>query len=272
TAGSRRLLLVPSPQPRWLSQWFRRRWQARLHQPAVRFCLSRGLASCHPNRVQLDAYQTFYFSLMVSGQPRKPLARRREAVTHHHRGGDNSVWRSCHGVSNLALPQERSLSALAKLPAAPIAAGSNSERVIRVRCTKRAGRTRPARNKSSANAELVDQVLVARFVGATQIVEKLTALADKLEQPTTRMVVLDVGFEMLGEIVDPLGQNRHLHFRRPGISGLLGVCLNDFGLAAGTYRHRSSFLMLGSAHQAGEVEHALGDDFATIQVGQGQQL
>jgi hypothetical protein len=36
---------------------------------------------------------------------------------------NNSVWRSCHGVSNLALSQERSLSALAKLPAASIAAG-----------------------------------------------------------------------------------------------------------------------------------------------------
>jgi hypothetical protein len=27
---------------------------------------------------------------------------------------NNSVWRSCHGISNLALSQERSLSALAK--------------------------------------------------------------------------------------------------------------------------------------------------------------
>jgi hypothetical protein len=58
--------------------------------------------------------------------------------------------------SNLALLQERSLSALAKLPAAPIAAGSTSERATRIRCTKRTGLGRPARNKSSANAELLD--------------------------------------------------------------------------------------------------------------------
>src|SRR5260221_5684198 len=56
------------------------------------------------------------------------------------------------------------------------------------------------------------------------------------------MVILDVGFEMLGEIVDALGQDRHLHFGRTGISGLLGIRLNDFGLTAGGYRHRSSFV------------------------------
>src|SRR5689334_8791139 len=139
----------------------------------------------------------------------------------------------------------------------------SSERVRRVRCTKRTGRKRPARNKSSANTELLDQVLVARFIGATQIIEELAALAHHLEQSTTRVVVLDVGLEMLGEIVDALGQDRHLDFWRTGISGLFGIGLDYFGLAAGGHRHRSSFLTHGSAHQAGEVKHALGDDFAT---------
>src|SRR5215813_10014166 len=145
------------------------------------------------------------------------------------------------------------LSALAKLPA--IAASSTSKRVMRVRCTKHTRRKRLAGNKSSANAELLDQILVARFVSVTEIIEQLTALADKLEQPTTGMVVIDVGFEMLGEIVDTLGQDRHLHFRRPGVSGLFGIRLDHFGLAAGGHRHRSSFLTRGSAHQAGKVEH-----------------
>src|SRR5262245_41667423 len=47
------------------------------------------------------------------------------------------------------------------------------------RCsTKRAGLKGPARNKSSADTELFDQALVARFVRPTQIVEQLAALAD----------------------------------------------------------------------------------------------
>src|SRR5689334_314415 len=84
------------------------------------------------------------------------------------------------------------------------------------------GLKRPARNKSPANAELLDQILVARFVRATQIIEQLAALAHHLEQSTTRVVVLDVGLEMLGEVIDALGQDRHLHFGRSGVSGLLG--------------------------------------------------
>src|SRR5262249_43691858 len=56
------------------------------------------------------------------------------------------------------------------------------------------------------------------------------------------MVVLDVGFEMLREIVDAFGQNRHLHFRRPPVARFFGECLDYFGLAVRVYRHRSSFL------------------------------
>src|SRR5262249_42497334 len=150
---------------------------------------------------------------------------RREAVAHRGDAGSDSVWRSCHGVSNLALSQERSLSALAKLPAAPIAAGSIEQRAVAPLYETRRVQAHPARNKSSADAEFLDQILVARFVGATQIVEELAALPDHLEQPTTGVIVLDVGFEMLGEIVDALGQDRHLHFRRSGISRLLGIGL-----------------------------------------------
>src|SRR5207247_2050575 len=101
------------------------------------------------------------------------------------------------------------------------------------RSTKRAGLKRPARNKSSADAELLDQVLVARFIGATQVIEQLAALAYHLEQSTPRMIVLDVGLKMLGEIIDALGQDRHLNFGRSGIAWLFGECLDYFGLAAG---------------------------------------
>src|SRR5262245_44200492 len=72
------------------------------------------------------------------------------------------------------------------------------------RSTKRAGLKRPARNKSSANAELLDQILVARFVRETQIMEHLAALRDKLEQPTTGVVVINVSIDMLGVISDRL--------------------------------------------------------------------
>src|SRR6185437_12925647 len=124
----------------------------------------------------------------------------------------------------------------------------SGESVLRFRRTNHAERDGPARNKSPADAEFLDQILVARFIGAAQIIEKLPALPHHLEQPTARMIVFDVGFEMLGEIIDALGEDRHLHFGRPGVPGLLGIGLDYFGLAAGGHRHRSSFLAHGSAH------------------------
>jgi len=65
---------------------------------------------------------------MVSASPESHAQDGEKLSRIHPDAGSNSVWRSCHGISNLALLQERSLSALAKSPAAPIAAGSISER------------------------------------------------------------------------------------------------------------------------------------------------
>ena len=39
------------------------------------------------------------------------------------------------------------------------------------------------------------------------------------------MVVLDVGLEMLGQVVDALGQDRDLHFRRPVSPALVAYVL-----------------------------------------------
>src|SRR5688500_8540113 len=63
----------------------------------------------------------------------------------------------------------------------------------------------------------LDQVAVLVRVLALQIVEQLAALAHHHEEPAARMEVFDVSLEMLGEAVDPLGEERDLHFGRPGV-------------------------------------------------------
>ena len=94
-----------------------------------------------------------------------------------------------------------------------------------------------------------------------------------LSRPRREWLSFDVRLEMLGEIVDAFREDRHLHFRRTGIARLLGEFLDDFSLAAGGNRHRSSFLVAPALpYQAGQVEHALGDDFATVEFGKGEQL
>src|SRR5262252_9288072 len=80
-------------------------------------------------------------------------------------------------------------------------------------------REHAARNLSAANTQPLDQRLVTRFVDTGEIIEELATLGHELEQPTPGMVVLDVGLEMLGKAVDALREDRHLHLRRPGVTG-----------------------------------------------------
>src|SRR5262249_58164148 len=67
----------------------------------------------------------------------------------------------------------------------------------------------------------------------------------QLQQSTPGMVIIDVTFEVLGQIVDAFRKYGHLHFRRSGIAGLGRIGLDDFRLACGRNRHRA-FLSLTS--------------------------
>ena len=43
------------------------------------------------------------------------------------------------------------------------------------------------------------------------------ALADQLEQPSARPLIMLVRVEVFQQLVDPIRQQRHLHFRRAGV-------------------------------------------------------
>src|SRR5438105_2456565 len=86
---------------------------------------------------------------------------------------------------------------------------------------------RRAPTKSAADAQFLDQRLVARLVGTGEIIEQLASLGYKLEQSTPGVVVLDVGLEMLGQIVDAFRQDRDLHLRRTRVAGLGPIGLDD---------------------------------------------
>src|SRR4051812_34778696 len=138
--------------------------------------------------------------------------------------------------------------------------------------TKRAGQN-PARYRSAANAKLLDQSLVALLIGTPEIIKQLTTLRHELEQPAARVVVLDVGLEVLGQVGDPLSEDRDLHLGRPGVAGLGGIGLDNFSFTLSRNRHRLvTFLRPSASHNPGQVEYALGDDLAAVHFGQGQQL
>src|ERR1700730_190182 len=77
-----------------------------------------------------------------------------------------------------------------------------------------------------ADPQSVDELLVAVAVLRLEIVEQTAPLADQLEQAAPRVVVLLVRLEVLGEVVDPLRQERHLHLGGPGVA-LVSLVLRD---------------------------------------------
>src|SRR3954468_8481362 len=123
----------------------------------------------------------------------------------------------------------------------------------------------PARYGSAANAKLLDQSLVALLIGTPEIIKQLTTLRHELEQPAARVIVLDVGLEVLGQVGDPLSEDRDLHLGRPGVAGLGGIGLDNFSLTLSRNRHRLvTFLRPAVSHNTGQVEYALGDDLAAV--------
>src|SRR5688500_1495905 len=88
-----------------------------------------------------------------------------------------------------------------------------------------------------ANAEAAEQLGVPMRVLALEAFEQTPPLADQLEQTAPRMMILRVYLEMFCEVVDPVAENRDLHFRRPGVAVVRSVGSDDPGLAVLVQRH-----------------------------------
>jgi hypothetical protein len=68
-----------------------------------------------------------------------------------------------------------------------------------------------------AQLELLGDGLVTGGVGGVEIIQQPPALADHDQQSTAGAVILLVCLEMLGEVVDTLGEERDLHVSGTGI-------------------------------------------------------
>src|SRR6187431_1515577 len=80
------------------------------------------------------------------------------------------------------------------------------------------------------DTEPADQLRIPFRVLALQVVEKPAALADELEKPAARVVVLCVNLEMLGQVTDAFTEERDLHLGRAGIAVVGLVRADDPGL------------------------------------------
>src|SRR5579884_515674 len=108
-------------------------------------------------------------------------------------------------------------------------------------CRDRTYAKRPTWAASKAllpEAELADKVGVALLVLATEVVEKRPTLVNQHQKTATRMIVLGVGLEVRRQVVDALGQNCDLYFRRTGVALALRMLLDERLLALRCNRHR----------------------------------
>ena len=81
--------------------------------------------------------------------------------------------------------------------------------------------------KLLADTETGDDGTVTLDVGVDEGVEKSLSLADHFQQAASGVVVVLVLLQMLGEVVDSLGENRNLHFGRTCVALVCGVLFDD---------------------------------------------
>src|ERR1700722_5415350 len=107
-------------------------------------------------------------------------------------------------------------------------------------CGRRARLARVKFKNSTPDIMLFEQRLVAGLVLPLDVIEQGTACCDHFQKAPTRMIVLHVGFEMSGEVVDAFRQDRDLNLGRAGVAGLVGIRLDDFRFAFRGNRHRQT--------------------------------
>jgi hypothetical protein len=71
------------------------------------------------------------------------------------------------------------------------------------------------------------QGAVALNILAAKVIQEPTPLTNHHQQAATAVVIAFVEAKMLGQMVDPLGQQGHLHFGRPGVAFAMAELGND---------------------------------------------
>ena len=101
-----------------------------------------------------------------------------------------------------------------------------------------------------SQSELADDRTVTLDVSLLQIVQKVSSVTDHLLQTAAAVEVLLVGLQVLGQVVDTVGEDRDLNLGRTGVSFVSCVLLNDaelFFFLHG-FIHLSLNLAFHSAH------------------------
>src|SRR5262249_4051378 len=104
----------------------------------------------------------------------------------------------------------------------------------------------------TAKPKALDELLIAPFILALEIVQQAPPLTHHHQQATAGMEILFVGLKVVGEALDTLGEQCHLDLGRTSVAFSSGKFLDQRLLALGSKRHRSvlSYLQVQHAHRA----------------------
>jgi hypothetical protein len=79
----------------------------------------------------------------------------------------------------------------------------------------------------AAKTEALNQRTVARNVNVGQVPEETATLTNEKQESASRVVVVLVLFEVLGEVFDALGQKCNLNLRGSSVTGVSCVFIDD---------------------------------------------
>ena len=82
-----------------------------------------------------------------------------------------------------------------------------------------------------AKLQLLRNRLITSGIRIVQIIEQTAALTDHFQEPAARAVVFHVLLQMLGQFIDPLGEQSDLHIGRTRVALMHPKVGNRFGLS-----------------------------------------
>ena len=78
-----------------------------------------------------------------------------------------------------------------------------------------------------SDVQLRDDGTVTLDINLLQVVEQVSSVTNHLEQTSAAVVILVVGLQVLGQVVDTVGQKSDLNLRRTGVTLVDGIGLDN---------------------------------------------
>lgn len=92
---------------------------------------------------------------------------------------------------------------------------------------QRGGKAGEKEGGLAAQPEAPDERSVPVYIPLVEVAQQPATLADELQQPAARVVVVLVLLQVRGQVLDALSEERHLYFRGACIAFVLGVLPNQ---------------------------------------------